>query len=214
VHKRHRHRLAVIGRLADVITEGQSQGRQLVVKPGGQHTRGIEQIKRLAQPHPAQAAGDAGAPSAVDHLLTHQPVDQGRFAHVGETEHQRPHWPWLHAAAGASGIERFAGANGRLLQLLDARARLGITPPHLLVMLTEPGAPALANSGGHHVEPVEHQQMQFAVDPTLQPRMTGRQRDAGIAHFDHQIHLAQSLVQRLLGLGDVARVPLDLRSPH
>ena len=104
-HKGQGSGLVVIGRLANVIAEGQAQGCLLVVEAGRQHAGGVEQVEVLAQPHPAQAASHTGAAGAVYDFLTHQPIDQGRFAHIGEAQHQRPHRPRFHAPASPANIE-------------------------------------------------------------------------------------------------------------
>ena len=41
--------------------------------------------------------------------------------------------------------------------------------------------------------------------------MARGQRDAGIAHLNHQIHLGEIGVERTLSLGNVARIPLNGR---
>ena len=64
------------------------------------------------------------------------------------------------------------------------------------------------------VAPVDHQQVLLAVDPTVEVGMARGQRDAGIAHLDHQIHLVEMAAQLLLRLGDVAGVPLNRWRTH
>ena len=211
LHKGQGCRFGVIGRLADVIAEGQAQGRLLVIQPGRQHPRGIEQVEILAQAHPAQGAGDPGAAGAVHHLLAHQPVDQSRLAHIGETQHQGPHRPGLHPPPPAPFIEGTAGPNGGLLELLHPRACLGIAPPGGLALGAEPGVPCGAHRDRDHVEAVDHQQVLLALDPALQAGMARGQRDAGIAHLNHQIHLGEIGVERTLSLGNVAWIPLNSR---
>ena len=49
------------------------------------------------------------------------------------------------------------------------------------------------------------------MDPALQAGMARGQRDAGIAHLNHQIHLGEIAAKRALSLGNVAWIPLNCR---
>ena len=75
----------------------------------------------------------------------------------------------------------------------------------------EQHVPGLLGFGVDHVTPVEHQQMLLAADPPLQAGMARGQGDAGVANLDHQIDLAEGVLERLLCPSDVARIPLNRR---
>ena len=56
--------------------------------------------------------------------------------------------------------------------------------------------------------------MLLALQPAVEVGVARRERNAGITQFDHQIHLVKMAFELLLGLGDVAGIPLDRWGAH
>ena len=56
--------------------------------------------------------------------------------------------------------------------------------------------------------------MLFALEPAVQVGVTSGQRNAGVPHLNHQVHLVQVAFELLLRLGDMAWIPLNRGSTH
>jgi hypothetical protein len=128
------HQLAVVSRLANVITERKVQRGLLIIQAGWKNTWSIEQIQVLAKPHPTQGAGDARPPGTGHHLFFDQSIDQGRFTNVGKTEGEGTHGPRAHPTISTALIQLIPSPDRRLLHLLHPSTGLGITPNRALTV--------------------------------------------------------------------------------
>ena len=196
--------------IIDGAGESQHHAGLLVVDPGPQHTRGVHQLNAVLQGKPLLLPGDAGPVFRHSGSAPQHPVDEGGFAHIGDTAGHHPDAAACQALLLVPGQPIRHHLADLWGQLLIAAAVFAVQRQHRQALSLEPLFPLLGFVRVCLVRPVQDDQPFFLPGQGSQVRVAGGCGDPGVQQLADQVDLPDILLHQPLCFGHMAWIPIYL----